>query len=611
MAVASVAPVPESGPALSQRSINLIFGALMLAMFMAVLDQSIVSPALPTIVGDLHGLQNMQWVITAYLLTSTIVIPIYGKLGDLIGRKGLFLFAIAVFVVGSILSGISQNMGELIMFRALQGVGGGGLMISAQAILGDIVSARERGKYMGPMMGVLGIGTVLGPLVGGFFTDDVSWRWCFYVNVPIGIAALVVVSMVMRGAPREVARPKLDVPGIFFIACMSAAVVFLTSWAGTKYDWVSWQVGGLAFGFLVAVGLFIVAERRAAEPIIPLRLFRSRTFSLMSIVGLCTGFAMFGALAYLPTFMQMVKGVSATASGLLLLPLVAGMMIASIGAGALISRTGRYKIFAVVGSGVATVGMVLLSFMSEQTGYVENGLYMFIFGAGIGLLMNTMTLAVQNAAAVRDLGTATSSANYFRQIGQAVGGAVVGSLFASRLATNIAADLPHSVVAKVPATSGLTPAIVHALPAALQADFIHAYATALTPLFLYLAPVLAIAFVLTLVLPELPLRTQSAARAAAAEAKTVVGPVVAIPQRPGLPASLLGGMAGRDQPAGGVQVIHAAERGPSAAARHHKEDVKAPIEWHRGGRNVPVQVHEPTDIPVDTEVRNFPRDRFR
>ncbi|MGH7910927.1 MAG: MFS transporter, partial [Candidatus Dormibacteraceae bacterium] len=295
MASATVAPIPDSGPGISQRRINIIFGALMLTMLMAVLDQSIVAPALPTIVGDLHGLQDMQWVITAYLLTSTIVVPIYGKLGDLIGRKGLFLFAISIFVIGSMLSGISQNMGELIMFRGFQGIGGGGLMISAQAVLGDIVSPRDRGKYMGPMMGVLGIGTVLGPLAGGFFTDDASWRWCFYVNVPIGVAAFAVVVMVMRGAARAEARPKLDVTGAFLIACISAVLVFLTSWAGTTYAWVSWQIGALMLAFLVAVGLFLLAERRASEPIMPLRLFRSPTFSLTVVIGLFTGFAMFGA----------------------------------------------------------------------------------------------------------------------------------------------------------------------------------------------------------------------------------------------------------------------------------------------------------------------------
>ncbi|MBO0701451.1 MAG: MFS transporter [Candidatus Dormibacteraeota bacterium] len=505
---------------LSRRRVNLIFGALMLAMLMAVLDQSIVSPALPTIVGDLHGLQEMQWVITGYLLTSTIVLPIYGKLGDLIGRKGLFLFAISIFVLGSVLSGAAQNMAMLIAFRSLQGVGGGGLMISAQAVLGDIVTPRERGRYMGPMMGVLGVGTFLGPLVGGFFTDSASWRWCFYVNVPIGIAALVVVFVALQAHTAEGARPRLDVVGAFLIACVSALLVFLTSWAGTRYPWVSWQIGTLALAFLVAVGLFIWAERRAPEPIMPLRLFASPTLSISVVIGLFAGFAMFGALAYLPTFMQMVKGVSATVSGLLLLPLVVGMMVTSVTAGALTSALGRYKIFAIVGSAVAALGMVLMSRMNENTGYFENSLFMFVFGAGIGFLMNVLTLAVQNAAAVRDLGTATSSANYFRQIGSSIGGAVVGSLFANRLTANIAADVPHELAARVPATSGLTPDLVHHLPGPIEADFIHAYATALTPLFLYLAPILGVAFILSLLLPELPLRTARETRATIAREDT-------------------------------------------------------------------------------------------
>lgn len=529
MAEGQAVPVAPASAELTRGRINLIFGALMLAMLMAVLDQSIVSPALPTIVGDLHGLQNMQWVITGYLLTSTIVLPIYGKLGDLIGRKGLFLFAISVFVLGSILSGISQNMGELIAFRSLQGVGGGGLMISAQAVLGDIVTPRERGRYMGPMMGVLGVGTFLGPLVGGFFTDQASWRWCFYVNVPIGIAALAVVFVALQANRRSGIPPRLDVLGALLIACVSALLVFLTSWAGTTYDWISWQIGALALGFLVAVGLFIWAERRAPEPIMPLRLFRSATFSICVVIGLLAGFAMFGALAYLPTFMQMVKGVSATVSGLLLLPLVFGMMITSVTAGALTSGLGRYKMFAVAGTAIAAIGMALLSRMSEHTGYLENSLYMFVFGGGIGLLMNVLTLAVQNAAPVRDLGTATSSANYFRQIGSSIGGAVVGSLFAHRLATNIAADIPPSLAGRVPATAGLTPGLVHSLPAAVQAIFIHAYASSLTPLFLYLAPTLVVGFVLSLILPELPLRTARETRAHVARAAAEAPADVAVP----------------------------------------------------------------------------------
>ena len=524
MATGQAVPLPDASAGLSRGRINVIFGALMLAMLMAVLDQSIVSPALPTIVGDLHGLQEMQWVITGYILTSTIVVPIYGKLGDLIGRKGLFLFAISIFVVGSILSGASQNMGELIAFRSLQGVGGGGLMISAQSVLGDIVSPRERGRYMGPMMGVLGIGTFLGPLVGGFFTDDASWRWCFYVNVPIGIAALVVVSTALGRNARRGVKPRLDIPGAFLIASVSALLVFLTSWAGTQYPWVSWQIGLLALGFVVAAGLFVLVERRAPEPIMPLSLFRVPTFSIAVVIGLVTGFAMFGALAYLPTFYQMVKGVSATQSGLLLLPLVVGMMVTSVTAGAIISAIGRYKGFAIAGSAVATFGMVLLSRMNENTGYFENSVFMFVFGAGIGLLMNVLTLAAQNSAPIRDLGTATSTSNYFRQIGQAVGGAVVGSLFAHRLSTDILADIPHNVTFHVPDIAGLTPAIVHGLPSPLETAFIHAYASALTPLFLYLAPVLGVGFLLSLVMPELPLRTASAARATLAQEGTETPP---------------------------------------------------------------------------------------
>jgi EmrB/QacA subfamily drug resistance transporter len=489
-------------PARSAR-VGPVFGALMLVMLMASLDSTIVSTALPTIAGDLGGIDKLFWVVTAYLLTSTITTPVAGKLGDMYGRKLVLQVALIVFLTGSALCGLSRDMTELIAFRGVQGLGGGALMVSTQAVIGDVVSPRERGRYSGLMGAVFGLSTVLGPLLGGLFVDHLSWQWIFYVNVPIGIAAFVVLQIVLSTPLHRVKR-SIDYLGMALLAGGLTSIVLYTSLGGSTYPWWSSQMILLLLLSIVLTVSFVVAELRAKEPTVPLSLFRNRVFAVSSIVGFIVGMALFGSVTYIPLYLQIVKGASPTTSGLQLLPLMAGVLIASIGSGQLISRAGRYKVFPIIGTGLMIVGLLLLSRLTPGTSTLVADLYMLVLGFGLGFVMQVLILAVQNAADYRDLGVATASATLFRSMGGTIGVPIFGAIFTNQLASRLASHLPPGAAGQLP--SHLGPEQIAQLPPSIRDPYVHAYASALHPVFLIAAFLAVGAFAFTWLLEERPLR---------------------------------------------------------------------------------------------------------
>lgn len=493
------------GANLSHRQIQIVFLGLMAGMLVAALDQTIVATALPTIVGELGGLSHLSWVVTAYLLTSTVSVPLYGKVSDLLGRKLVFQAAIVIFVAGSILAGLSQNMLELILFRAIQGVGGGGLISMAQAIIGDIVAPRDRGKYQGYLGAVFAFASVVGPLMGGFFVDHLSWRWVFYVNVPVGAIALAITASVLNIPFRRVSHA-IDYLGASLIGSAATCLLLVTVWGGNEFAWRSSVIIGLALAGVVLLTLFILQERRADEPIIPLRLWNDKVFSVASGLEFLVGFAMFGGIIYLPLWLQTVGGASATNSGLLILPLMAGLMISSITSGRLITRNGRYKRYPVIGTATIALGMFLLSTMDVGTSRWLSSAYMVVLGLGLGMIIQIMVLAVQNSVPHSDLGTATATETFTRSMGGAFGVAVFGAILTNRLVYNLHRLLPGRTHQLDLASITGSPAAIRALPDTTQDAVIQALASSIHVLFLAAVPLALFAFAVTWFLPEKPLR---------------------------------------------------------------------------------------------------------
>ncbi|MEJ3744438.1 MFS transporter [Actinomycetes bacterium KLBMP 9797] len=540
MSTATAAP-----PELSRRQTNVVFATILLGMLLAALDQTIVSTALPTIVADLGGAGHMAWVVTAYLLAETVATVLAGKFGDLFGRKRVFQVSAVVFIGGSALAGIANSMVLLIVARGIQGVGAGGLMVTAMALIADVIPLRERGKYQGALGAVFGVTTVLGPTLGGLFTDHASWRWCFYVNVPI---AVVMIAMAARTIPavRAVTRPIIDYAGIAFVALGAAGLILALEWGGNEYAWGSATIIGLFAGAVLLLAAFVLVELRAPEPMLPMGLFRNPVFVVCAILSFIVGFAMLGALTYLPAYLQYVDGVTATESGLRTVPMVFGLLATSMLSGTVVSRTGHYKAFPIAGTAIMAVGLYLMSTMDQNSGIWLESLYMFVLGLGIGLAMQVLTIVVQNTVPYAQLGTATSGVTFFRTLGSSFGTAVFGTLYGNRLEPNLREALASAP--GVSAEAAANPAALRALPVELATPIIDAYANTIGFVFRWVVPIALVGFVVAWFLKQVPLR--DTARAGATD--------------------LGEGFAAPDSPDRVVQL----ERAVGAVMRHARQDAE-------------------------------------
>ena len=495
--VPAAEPKPER-----KRGVAAVFAGLLLTMFVSTLSETVTATALPTIVGDLGGVDHMQWVTTAYILASTIMMPIYGKLGDLFGRKYLFIVALSVFIVGSATCGLAPSMDGLIAGRAVEGLGGGGLIILAQATIADIIPPRQRGKYMGVMGSVFAVSTVVGPLLGGWFVQVTGWRWLFAFNIPLALLAIAAVAFFLTNPERRDDRPPVDVGGMMAMAVSVSSLVLATAWGGTLYPWLSWQIIGLFALFVVAAVAFVLVERRAKEPIIPMLLFKNRNFVVCTVTGMFIMLGMMGTVSYLPTYFQIVDGLAPEQAGLMTFPMMAGVLLTAVGTGFLATKTGRYKWMPIASCAVAAVGFVLLSRLTPDTSLLVTGVFLFVLGFGIGLGQQILVLIVQNEFPHAIVGTATAANNFFRQIGSTLGASLVGALFTSRLAADLAAQLPKTDNISM---NRITPQFIDHLGGPARDIITTAYSDALVPIFLYVVPLLVVGFLLMLTLKENPL----------------------------------------------------------------------------------------------------------